>query len=897
MSDLIKNVLYVGSNPELVNVLLSSLISNENNQVDSLTNSDGLLTALDKKQYQVLICEDEITDVIKKQINESYPELDSHFLNQQAKYQTSIETTPSACQCDPLKVSLDDISIPIYYKNRQDEVLACNHHFATFFGITQEQAIGLSVKDILPTQLLDQIHRGKDKLLNAQQADLLECEFYDADGVFHEIVIRKEIVNTGDVQIGMILDASELNKTKRLLENERIRLRATADLSPDLIFFKDLDSRFLGCNKQFEHFVGCAEKNILGKKDDLLFELGQALMCQEQDKEVMLNKEIYCGEEYLTYNNGERHFIEMQKFPLLGKEGDVQGLIGIGRDITAHHLLQKRLKVANVVFENSKESFIVTDDSGKIISANNACCEITGFSEADLLSLNINTFSFKQEDKEVLDVIGNSLIEEKSWQGNITYKVKNGDIYFAWLEVYIVEHKSEGNSSHIYSFTDLNQSRSIEQKIQFLSKHDPITGLFNRIALFTRLEDAINRANHKETAMAVLLIDIKGFKAVNDQYGHNAGDRVLKEAALRLKSCVPENEILARFGDDEFVIIIDELLNEQDAVSVALRISELFKQPFMIENIQANLSATIGISLTPDDGDDVDSLLKNAEQAMLRAKKDKNVAYHFYTAELTRHSNLQVELEAELKDALKNKQFELYYQPQYDLNKRRIVAVESLLRWNHPEQGVLLPSSFLSLAEESGLLVELGLNVISDVAKQAVTWHQQGINFGRITVNLSLSMLSQISFIADIQTILKESGCLSRWLEFEINELIYNSDSMTVHENLQHISKLGIILTIDDFGANFPVMYLTESLKVAKFKISKNYTQGFSGHLVAGAMIKSVIMLAHSLGIDIVGDGLENAQQEEFLNSSNATLRQSEPQVKAMKATEATFYLRCNKRK
>lgn len=897
MSELVKNILYVGQNLKLVSVMINSLISNESCQVNSLADSDELLIHLNEKKYQYLICEESISEAVTKQINRQYPELITHFLNQQKKFKLSIAPMLPVFSSEPLNVSLDDISIPIYYKNRQDEILACNRHFSTLFGITQAQTVAQKAEKIFPAELLKQIHCADEKLFNDHQVDLLECNFYDTEGIFHEIVIRKEAVNNGEVQIGMIFDISELNKTKRLLEKERIRLRATADISPDLIFFKDLESRFLGCNKQFEKFVGCSEKEILGKKDDQIFELGQALMCQEQDQEVMFNKESYLGEEYLTYNNGERHFIEMQKVPLLDKEGNVQGLIGIGRNITAHHLLQKRLKVANVVFENSKESFIVTDDFGKIISANKACYDITGFSETELLSLNINIFAFKQEGRKVTGAIDKSLIEDKSWQGNITYHVKNGDIYFAWLEVYVVEHKSEGICSHIYSFTDLNQSRSIEEKIQFLSKHDPITGLFNRIALFTRLEDTINRANHKETAAAVILIDINGFKAVNEQYGHNAGDRVLKEVALRLKSCVCEKDTLARFGDDEFVIIVDELLNEQDAASVALKISELFKQPFIIENIQANLSVTIGISLSPDDGDDVDSLLKNAEKAMLRGKTDKSAVYHFYTKELTRNSNLQVELEEELKEAMCKKQFELYYQPQYDLNKRKIVAVESLLRWNHPEQGVLLPSNFLSLAEESGLFIKLGLTVISDAAKQAVAWHKQRINFGRITINLSLVQLSQISFIADIQTILKESGCLSHWLEFEINEVIYSNDSMTVHENLHNISKLGIMLTVDDFGVNCPIMYLVESLNIAKFKISKHHTYGVPGVLVAEAMVKSVITLAHSLGIDVVGDGIDNAQQEAFLSNQHVDSGQGYLQVKPMKAAEATFYLRCNKRK
>lgn len=494
----------------------------------------------------------------------------------------------------------------------------------------------------------------------------------------------------------------------------------------------------------------------------------------------------------------------------------------------------------------------------------------------------------------LLQDIGNKLAIDGVWKGDTAYKNKLGEVRFAWLDIYKVELE-KGVSNHIYSFTDLSQNKDIESKIQFLSKHDPLTGLSNRIALFTKLDDAIHRANFNEAAMAVLLIDINGFKVINDQYGHNEGDKVLKEIASRLKRCVFEKDTLARFGDDEFVIIVDNLKNEHDAALVAQQVSEQFEHPFKIGDIEASLGVTIGISLCPDDGMDVDSLLQNAEKAMLRSKQDKGSCYRFYTDQLTEYSSHQLKLEAELKTALEEDQFELYYQPQFDLNKKLIIGVESLLRWNHPQHGVVFPDRFSSLAEESGLIVPLGLKVLEKVALQTITWKKLNIFFGRIAVPLSLKQLEQISLIADIQTVIKDTGCLPSDIEFEVLEDCFSSDNYTVHENLFNIKKLGIAMTVAEFGADLPVFHFIEPLSIEKFKIAEDYVQHIPGRMVGHAMIKSVLLLARELGVDVVGEVMDSCEQE-FIDSGLVTTRLHE-HAKAMKVSEATFYLRCHKKK
>ena len=914
MSQTVTNVLYIGHNIQLVKTLLnlSAPVSAQSDYyIQHLITTNDIQAVLAEKQYTVLICELPLSKYLANKISVDFPLLQTTYL--------SLLDTPKAAELsevmeglvsDEVKATLDYLSIPIYFKNRKGQFLACNSYFSLLFGLTPAQVVGKTAAEVLHPHLLDEIEQLDKKVFTEQRVYFYECKISDLAGRERDMVFRKESVDNGKIQIGMLFDVTEMNEAKSLLEKERVILRATADISEDLIFFKDLQSHFLGCNKKFENFVGCSEQEISGKKDDQFFESSLALMCQKQDQEVMMNNQVYSGEEYLKDNNGERHFIEMKKVPVQDKQGQVQGLIGVGRDITEHHRMQKQLKVANAVFENSKENLVVTDEQGNIISVNKAICASSGYSKSELLHVNIKAFASNQHAK-----IEAALQENKSWQGEIICAKKSGEFYFAWLEAYIVKHDEEGLVNRIYSLTDLNQTEDVDEKIQHLAKYDPLTGLFNRIALFTRLEDAITRAKYKQTGLAVMLVDINGFKAINEQFGHNAGDDVLKEIAVRLKSCVFEKETVARFGDDEFVIIVDELVNEQGAAIVAKKIAKQFNKTFTINDSEVTLSATIGISICPDDGVEVDTLIGNAEQAMQRGKASNRQeegeetspkyskaacdcsVYHFYTRRLTHHSRQQVKLEEELKQALQLDQFELYYQPQYDLNKLQPVAVEGVLRWNHPQRGTLDAESFLSLAENNGLLVDIGLQMLRKAAMQAVIWQNLAINFGRIAINLSETQLSKNSFIAELQTILLETKCSSQWLEFEIDEVIFESICPTVRGNLLNISKLGVALTVDNYAADRPALYLIEQLGIEKLKLAKHHTQGFSAYLTGAAMISALTNLGQSLGVDVVGESLGNMAEESFTNPNQFNTGRGWLQNKAMKASEATFYLRCHKRK
>ncbi|WP_435236309.1 EAL domain-containing protein [Psychromonas sp. PT13] len=890
MSNSVENILYVGQNIELAQTMLKFSSSDggcSNYELDHVRHIDIVESVLSEKKYDHFICEDALSEERIAQISIRFPLLKTTYLSPPLMSNSSV--IPGSIS-DDVKSAIDYLSIPIYFKNNEGTFLACNRYFSNLIGKTPDEVVGKTVADILPLHLAKEIEKLDKKIFSNNQIYLYESTIHDLDGEAHDVVFCKERVADTNTQIGFIFDVTEINTTKATLEKERIMLRATADISKDLIFFKDLEGRFLGCNKQFEKFVGCSEKEIIGKTDDQLFEFYQALMCQEQDRLVMDTKQIYVGEEYLTYNNGERHFIDMKKEALQDRTGKVQGLIGVGRDMSAHHILQKRLKIADTVFENSKENFLVTDEKGIIISVNKSLCSTSGYSKSELINQDITIFQSNQHRN-----IAINLKENKAWQGDLSYIRKNGEVGYAWLETYAVEHEEEGNLNFVFSFINFTQDGVVDKKIEHLATFDPLTGLFNRIALQARLKDAMTRAEFKEIAMAVILIDINGFKDINAQYGHSVGDAVLKETAERLKCCVFEKDTVARFGNHEFVIIVDELVSEQDAAVVARKIADQFNQRFKINELDIDVSASMGIAMCPDDGADIDTIINSAEEAKLRAKSDRSGCYHFYTSELTAHSQKQFELEKELSQALELEQFELYFQPQFNIRKKQIVAVEALVRWNHPQRGLLEPDNFLSLAENTGLLLPITMYVIRKAAMQAASWHRAGIHFDRISINLSQMEVESPKLIGELQRILLECQCQSKWLEFAIDETVFICSSPTIYENLINIGKLGIAMMIDNYAADRPALYLINKLGIEKFKLSNHYFQGLSStHHTSTAIMNALSILGNSLGVDIVSESIGEFNQDGHPLSEECS-DQKGPKV--MKASEATFYLRCNKRK
>jgi len=395
--------------------------------------------------------------------------------------------------------------------------------------------------------------------------------------------------------------------------------------------------------------------------------------------------------------------------------------------------------------------------------------------------------------------------------------------------------------------------------------HDALTGLPNRVLFNDRMEHAIEKAKRHKTEIALFFIDLDHFKQINDSLGHQVGDRVLVAVTERLKAKIRKEDTLARLGGDEFTIIIEDIHEMEDASRLAQKILEVLTQPIHIEGHTLYISCSIGISLYPQDDIDANNLIKYADAAMYKAKEEGRNNFQFYSSEMTALALERVVMETNLRQALEKEEFLLYYQSQIDANTEKLTGVEALIRWQHPVMGLILPVKFISLAEETGLIVEMDRWVMKTAMKQVTKWYQEGLEPGVLAINLSMRELRSDDFIETLQENMADIGFKPEWLELEVLEgqVMLNPEESII--KLQQISDMGIKIVIDDFGTGYSSLAYLKRLPVDKLKIDQSFVKGVPDDKEDTAIIKAIIALAKSLGLDVIAEGVETNAQKEFL--------------------------------
>ncbi|WP_127554959.1 putative bifunctional diguanylate cyclase/phosphodiesterase [Saccharospirillum alexandrii] len=403
-----------------------------------------------------------------------------------------------------------------------------------------------------------------------------------------------------------------------------------------------------------------------------------------------------------------------------------------------------------------------------------------------------------------------------------------------------------------------------EARIQYMAHHDELTGLPNRSLLQDRVDGAIELARRRQSRTAVLMIDLDRFKHVNDSLGHQTGDVLLREVAVRLQRCVRSSDTIARLGGDEFVICLPDIGFDTIASTVAAKVMHELEAPFFVRNQPLKLGASIGISLYPEDGDSAHDLLRTADTAMYSAKKSGRGQYCYFTHELNQAAHEHLVLLSQLQHAIRNNEFELYYQPLYRLSDNRLTGAEALLRWNHPDRGVLAPGEFMYLLEEHGLMVEVGHWVLQTACAEAANWHQQGLPC-RVSVNLAADQFYRGNVLQSVKTALANSGLVADQLLLEFTEtvLLHHSDSIIAI--MHQLKRLGVQLSLDDFGTGYSSLSYLHRFPVDQLKIDRSFISAIDEHPSAMDIVTSIIQLASSLGIQSVAEGLETRAQQQTL--------------------------------
>jgi len=527
--------------------------------------------------------------------------------------------------------------------------------------------------------------------------------------------------------------------------------------------------------------------------------------------------------------------------------------------------LSDGMALAASVFEGSPQAVMILDADRRIIEVNAACVAITGFTPDELGGQKLGEAlcepgsydGFCRRLWDSIEVTGR-------WEGEVRFLRKSGDTFPAWHSVSLVLDADKAVRHYIVMFYDISEKKRDEDRIRHLAHHDALTGLPNRTLFADRLEHALERARRDNVRLALLFIDLDRFKNVNDSLGHPVGDRLLREVTQRLEAAVREEDTLARFGGDEFVVMVEDIRVGDSAARVAVKLLDALEAPIVLDQHEIFIGASIGISVFPDDGDSSEALLRSADSAMYEAKGAGRSTYRFYTAEQTRVSRERFELEGGLRRALERDELRVFYQPQEACAGGRLTGVEALVRWQHPERGLVPPDSFIPLSEETGLIGPIGAWVLETACAQARRWELDGHPL-RVAVNLSGQQISRGDLYDVVRGVLGRTGLSAHLLELEITEGHVLKNVEQCIAALHRVKTLGITLAIDDFGTGYSSLSYLKRLPVDRLKIDRSFVSGIPGDQDDAAIVATILAMAHNLGMQVIAEGVETEAQLDHL--------------------------------
>ncbi|AXE36371.1 EAL domain-containing protein [Chromobacterium phragmitis] len=523
------------------------------------------------------------------------------------------------------------------------------------------------------------------------------------------------------------------------------------------------------------------------------------------------------------------------------------------------------LLLADKVFESTMEGIIITDRDGVIQSVNPAFARITGYSREEALGKTPALLKSGKQQPEFYQQLWRSLLRDGRWQGEVVNRRKGGLLYTEHLSITAIRDAAGDCLHYVAVFSDITQRKQAEERLHFLANHDALTSLPNRTLFLEKLQGAAERAERGGQRLALLFIDLDRFKLVNDTLGHYAGDQLLIHIARQLQSCLLPGETVARLGGDEFTLLLEDVGGEAQVAARAQAMLDAVTELSGAAGQQMFISASIGISMFPLDGRDADTLLVHADTAMYRAKEGGKNGFQFYTPDMNARALERLRLEYSLHRALAQQELELWYQPKVALDSGALIGAEALLRWRHPEMGLVPPDRFIPIAEESALIAQIGAWVLETACADARRWRDAGLAPGRLAVNVSGRQLKHGDFVAELEHALARHGLDSGALELEITESVVMDDAGGMVDTLFRLQKLGVYLSIDDFGTGYSSLSYLKRLPVRGLKIDRSFIDDLHAGGDDAAIARAIISIARSLGLDVVAEGVEQEAQRRFL--------------------------------
>ncbi|MCD6527198.1 MAG: EAL domain-containing protein, partial [Desulfuromonas sp.] len=669
--------------------------------------------------------------------------------------------------------------------------------------------------------------------------------------------------NDGTITACAVL-ATDVTEREKHLE-ELTRYEQILSTNTDLIAYYDRNHMCLAINNVMAEYYNTTADKLIGKHaSEIIGQDRYQHYLQYQDA-IFKQKKQFSFNSWIDFPATGLVHMQITFTPYVDEDGSASGVVARLKNITEQTEQEAKLNLSAKVFETTTEGITITDKDGTIEAVNPAFCRITGYSEAEILGENPRLLKSGRHDDTYYKTMWQALEQSGHWQGEIWNKKKDGEVYPEWLTINAMYDDDDQVKHYVAVFTDMTTMNEFIQKLDYQTHHHPLTGLPNRLLLQVRLEHSIQRATKGHYQGAVFCIDLDNFKHINDSLGHAAGDVILLEVADRLKEHSRAIDTVAHLSADEFILVLDKVRSTDDAVTRAEQFLHRLSQPFMIDNYELFVTASLGVTMFPTDSDNVDELLNHADVAMHKAKESGKNGYHIYSPELTDAALKRVVLESNLRRALDNKEFILHYQPQVVLPEGKIIACEVLVRWLHPEMGLIPPDKFIPLSEETGIIIAMGEWILRTACQQWVDWNNQGLKLGKIAVNLSGRQIQQQDLPRMVQRILQETGCPAEALELEITEGFMMQHPEEAIAVLEQINALGVELSVDDFGTGHSSLSYLKRFPIHRLKIDRSFIRDMENNAEDHALVKTIIAMGNSLNLKITAEGIETEEQKRLL--------------------------------
>ncbi len=747
------------------------------------------------------------------------------------------------------------------------------------YGYRADEAVGQTISMLLPPERCAEKGQILDGITSGGKLSEFETVRIAKDGHLVDVLVSMSPIKDAAGKIvgaaSITRDIRERRRAYQALSDHADRFRALFERSLDCLYIHDFEGNFLDANPATLNLFGYTYEELLSLNSSALLTADQIPKVLRARRELDQTGTLQATVEYrLRCKTGA--FVDVEtKSSVIPFKGTARAILAVARDITGRNRAEEALRASEEKFrqlaESIREVFWMMNAAGtEILYVSPAYEQIWGRTCDDLYRNPMSWLeAIEPEDRERAHAVFLRQMEGEQVESEYRIRTPGGELKWVRDRAFPIRNPA-GEIIRVAGIAeDVSARKQAEAALAHQARHDHLTGLPNRLLLSDRLEASIERAKKSGLQTAVIYVDLDGFKFVNDTLGHEAGDMLLQQVTERLQRCIRELDTLARMGGDEFMLVINEVENDGTALSIAERLRAALKKPFSVAGQQVHVTASAGIAMYPRDGQDVSTLRSNADTAMYGAKRAGKDRVQLFSPALRDIFLERWELEAQLRQALeRGGQFFLDYQPIFEAQSQEQTAFEALLRWRHPELGLLSPSKFVPIAEESGLIFQLGAWVLRQACEQCRLWQQRGPSGVRVAVNVSALEFAQPEFAVNVLRVLEETGLPGRLLDLELTETTLMRDLEPAMRKMSLLRSRGVRIAIDDFGTGYSSLGYLARLPVDALKIDRSFVSDLAANPTSRSLVAGMIALAHSIGKRVVVEGVETEAQLEILRGS-----------------------------